>query len=368
MRQNNTSISNYFSRLEYRRNAGYSKKSVVTSYLKRFEEQFVSAFRNPVYPKANNQISGFSEVGIVFQGPISKEYSFTINTIRYFREIYPEIKIVLSTWKNELNSKARTELEKYDCAVIEGDSFPAEDKGEGQKKSYLHNQLFSAQKGIEYLKNKGCLYVLKIRTDLRIYKQDFIPHFMNLLKIFPCKVQTQTQRLICVGYSNNLVNVPFHMSDFIWFGATSDMEKMYSTQYWTQEEIQYIREHTANKDFMASHSACFSEFLSKSYTIQTNRMGGGTDEKFLLLFHEEAYLASHAAKALGFADTTKTLTENYKDFLVNSVIVVDDRDIDSYWNKYNHNLLENGRNKSDKGRLIFSVWLDLYLRSVNETV
>ena len=87
-----------------------------------------------------------------------------------------------------------------------------------------------------------------------------------------------------------------------------------------------------------------------------------------MLFHEEAYLASHAAKALGFADTTKTLTENYKDFLVNSVLVVDDRDIDSYWNKYNHNLLENGRNNSDKGRLIFSVWLDLYLRSVNETV
>lgn len=358
----NTSLSNYLSRLEYHRNAGYSKKSLVASYFRHFGEQFVSAFRNPVYPKANIQISDFSDVGIVFQGPLSKEYDYTINTIRYFREIYPEIKIVLSTWKNELNSKARTELEKYDCAVIEGDSFPAEDKGEGQKKSYLHNQLFSAQKGIEYLKNKGCLYVLKIRTDLRIYKQDFIPHFMNLLKIFPCKVQTQTQRLICVGYSNNLVNVPFHMSDFIWFGSVADMEKMYNAPYWTQEEISYIRERTANKEFMASHSACFRELLSKNYNAQMSGVGQFIDEKFLLLFHEEAYLASRVAKCLGFFDAGKSLAENYRDFLASSVIVVDDRDIDSYWNKYDYNLLENGRSKSDNERLTSSVWLDLFLR------
>ena len=35
------------------------------------------------------------------QGPIRKEDNFTYNTVKYYRDIYPNAKVIVSTWIDE---------------------------------------------------------------------------------------------------------------------------------------------------------------------------------------------------------------------------------------------------------------------------
>lgn len=202
----------------------------------RTPRNFLTVIRNPI--KVSDlelkQIEGFKDVGVLFQGPIDKNNDFTVETIKLIRLIYPDIQISLSTWKGSLSEESVKQLENFNCLVIQSDSFPAADKGTNKKKSYLKNQLYSTQVGVSVLKQNGCKYILKIRTDIRIYKRDFIPYFINILKTYRNNNIRLTNRLICVGFSNNLINVPFHMSDFIWFGFVDDIEKFYRTAYWTE--------------------------------------------------------------------------------------------------------------------------------------
>lgn len=40
-------------------------------------------------------------LAIVMQGPIRKEENFTYNTVKYYRHMYPNVKVIVSTWIDE---------------------------------------------------------------------------------------------------------------------------------------------------------------------------------------------------------------------------------------------------------------------------
>lgn len=48
-------------------------------------------------------------LAIVMQGPIRKEDNFTYNTVKYYRDIYPNAKVIVSTWIDE----DANDIEKY---------------------------------------------------------------------------------------------------------------------------------------------------------------------------------------------------------------------------------------------------------------
>lgn len=298
-------------------------------------------------------ISGYDNIGIVFQGPLDKNDDFTLNTIRLLRKTYPDIAIVVSTWLGDITNEDRQELESLQCAILESKSMGDEYKGEGQKIGHLNNQLLSSKVGVEYLKKHNIEYAMKIRTDLRIYRIDFIPYLMNLLKLFG------RERLINVAFSNSFYNIPYHMSDFIWFGPVDKVLKMYSVPYRMDDKLAYIREYI--------EQGKYSEHLEKIQTMTTKREFEDftwydnlqIDETFLTLFHEECYMPYHYDER----KQGHNLLEAYHNFLKQEVIVVDDMNILVFWNKSLYSAVQSNYTLALNGRLSHSKWLELYLQN-----
>lgn len=160
--------------------------------------------------------------GIVVQGPIIKELNFTEDNLISLRENYPEAKIILSTWEDqEIN---REFLKKLKIEVIKN-KYP--EKG----LENLNYQIFSTIQGIKKLKEYGVEYILKLRTDQRIYNKNIDIALVNLLDIFPIKGEnlSQKKRIITTGI-NTYKYLPFSISDMLMFGTTEDIEK-----YWEVE-------------------------------------------------------------------------------------------------------------------------------------
>ena len=347
--------SNGFNKYGYLKAFGYKKKAKFV--MANTEYQDISELSLPV-------IHGYNNCGIVFQGPVTKNKNLTIGSILLLRNIYPDIKIVLSTWQKELNEKEKKILSDNHCYYLENESCPPEDKGKGRKIGHLANQLKSSICGIHLLKQYGVDYVMKIRSDLRIYKYDFLPYFINLLNSFPCGINCMNKRLLCVSFSNNLIYCPFHLSDFIWFGNIDDMAKMYSIQPRSSDDLETIR--NKSSESLSKHSRIFHELINHPYEKLLNSDWFSNlklDFSFYSLFHEEAYIIYKFLLSIGFlTDDLSNPIDIYWDFIKKGIIVVDEADINVYWAKYGYSLLRQSTLFSNS-QLTKSRWLDIMLKS-----
>lgn len=302
---------------------------------------------------------GFQNVGIAIQGPLDKRGDFTIYTIKMLRHIYPDVKLVLSTWIGELTDSEKGTLSELHCDVLENKGFPADDRGTGRKNSNLRNQLFSSSEGIRHLKGQGVEYVMKLRTDVRIYKSDFIQYFINLLHVYPSKSGKQKKRLLNVAFTNySYASVPFHLSDFVMFGSIDDMEQLYSCPAISADAVRNIRE-SADEEIGRKQGKFWNHY--NVFSIRDVSWLQATSEEWELFdqLHEEAYITHTYAVRNGMCDATLRPMEAYYRFLKNNLIVVDDHEIMAYWDKGDYS-----RNKPAYPRyykLSHSEWLELLL-------
>ncbi len=306
------------------------------------------------------QFPGFEKVGIVIQGPMDRNNDFTINTIKQLRYMYPDIKIVLSTWTGEVTNGDRLLLNKLNCNLIVNDSLPAENKGFGRKVGHLNNQLLSSIDGITFLKQQGAEFVMKMRTDTRLYKNDFIPYLFNLIHVCPCEKSNQNFRLINVAFSNNLVSVPFFMSDFIWFGAIEDMERLYSIP--TREEKDLVMLQNLSEEQLRAN---IGKSFSHAHEYQLNQMLESekwTEEEQYIYYNyrEEAYITHTYAIRTQLCEGTEYPMQAYYQFLKDYIIVVDETELMAYFDKYDYS--ENSAVYSPAwAQLTHSMWLDIML-------
>jgi len=315
-----------------------------------------------IYPRKFDKqkierIEGYTDVGIVFQGPYVVDERFTLNTILLFRSIYPNIHIVLSTWENSIPEDDRELLDDLHCHVIESKSLPSEEMGKYRKVGHLNSQIYSAQKGLQYLKAISVSYALKIRTDLRIHMREFIPYFINLLNLYKCGTSKLNKRLLCVSFSNNLVYCPFHMSDFIWFGSLEDMVKLYSIPGRTIN--MKLNNLINDKPYITNQAQIFKTLMSKPYE-RTNfhqEVISTIDREFYYFYHEEAYIVRSYYESL-FSPSVETDIKDYWDFVRNCLVVIDDSMLDVYWTKYGYTFSQKGKIEN-QGLLTHAVWLDM---------
>ena len=64
------------------------------------------------------QVSG--EFAIVMQGQVIYKDNFTLETLKLYRHIYPEIKIILSTWKTD-NSSFLKALDEMNIILVQNE-------------------------------------------------------------------------------------------------------------------------------------------------------------------------------------------------------------------------------------------------------
>ena len=296
-----------------------------------------------------------NKVAIVFQGPVVHEDNFTVDSIRMVRNIYPDICIILSTWKHGLLDDEKHVLEEVKCIIIENEEWGDEFKGNGEKTGHLNNQLLSARGGIRYLLNNTEVeYALKIRTDLRLYKPNFIQYLLDVLKMYNGK-----ERLISVAFSNSLPGVPFHLSDFVWFGKTELLYQLYSIPLRTEDELKYIVSYVNNTEEYLKYREQISKIMDKEFSDIKEDIKK-INLKFMLLYHEESYIVYRYALSRGYA--SDDILDQYPDFLAREVIVLDDNYLMALWKKSLYSALQTDYSIKMENRFSHAKWLHLYLK------
>lgn len=331
---------------------------------------FISIYKQNKYV-VNESVSfcGLKNVGIVFQGPVLKKDSFTIESILQLRRLYPDIVIVLSTWEGSLSSEEKDILRMNSCHIIESKPYGEEYKGQGEKIGHINNQILSSRIGINYLYNNRIEYAMKIRSDLRIYRKDFIPYLLNIDKLY----KTNDNKVISVAFSNSLYNVPFHLSDFIWFGRTDELKRMYSIKIRTEDELKFIQHYVDSENF-DSYKKTIIQLNSYKFSLDTswfNEYQSKIPTDFLLTYHEEGYLFYNYCKLKFLGDNdyihSNILELYYK--ALSKIVIIDDYDLQVYWGKGEYSIIQNDYSSNIDKRLSHSKWLDIYLNnSTNKTI
>lgn len=173
-------------------------------------------------PKKSDNFHLFSssnvneKVGIIIQGNIGNNYSFLKETLKIYEKIFPNIQIILSTWKSESQIDI-LKLESKNVKILFNEE--PNEKSPGN----TNYQIMSTYAGLKYAQEIGLEYCLKQRTDIRIYKNDAIAYLLSLLKIFPLKQKNKFKNRIISTSLTTLKYRLFSISDYVLFGNTKDL-------------------------------------------------------------------------------------------------------------------------------------------------
>ena len=272
----------------------------------------------------------FGKVGIILQGPIQYEDSFTYETLKLYKNIYPNSEIILSVWNDEEKDEINR-IRNIGIVVLENV------KPETGGFINLNYQIVSTKNAVLKAKELGCKYVLKSRTDIRIYETGVEKFLISLLKNFPANSSKQKQRII--GIDINTHKYGIGISDIFQFGTTEEMEKMWN--------IDLIKKVTTMEKYL--------KFEKDSTAV----------DRFYFEF-SECYLLKKYLFINGIE--LKPKLESYYKVLKNNFIIIDSSMINMYWNKYLGDEYKEWKNYDKliaRSSMTFKDWLTIYS---NDTV
>jgi len=156
------------------------------------------------------------KIGIVIQGPIGTNFEFLKNSLKIYEKIFKNSIIVISTWDTEDCNKIKS-LSNNDRVFVIFNKEP--------KKSLnnINHQILSTSRGLKYLLKKKVKYVLKLRADVRIYKNNLETFLVSLIKSFPPKKNNSINARIIVPSLNTYKYRLYSLTDIVMFGDISDL-------------------------------------------------------------------------------------------------------------------------------------------------
>lgn len=241
-------------------------------------------------------LSSYSEYAIVIQGPLCVENNFTVETVKLYVKNFPGSKIIVSTWVGSDKSIIR-QLEVLGCLVILS-SRPSV--------SGSHNvnyQIVSTAAGVELASSMGCKYLLKTRCDQRFYSSDCLRNLRCYLEAYPVSLNSMSKgRIIELSIAVCRYRL-WSMCDMFQFGYIEDMRRMWSLP-------------------LDPRSRTHSEF-----DLATHKVRDLVEENIA-----EIYIHRHYARGMGLA--ADIAPEDYYEFMVNYMLILDKEHIDIFWNKY----------------------------------
>ena len=161
------------------------------------------------------------EISVVVQGPVNRKYTY--QSLKSIRKYLPNAEIILSTWENS----DITFLDGlFDTVVFNKDPNTVLPKG-----VFCHNvnrMVVSTNEGIKKANRK---YILKIRSDIVLDNLNFLLIFDKFnvrsdeYKLFEHKILASTLfSKIYSRFNKKRKYVPFHISDWWFFGLASDIK------------------------------------------------------------------------------------------------------------------------------------------------
>jgi len=202
-----------------------------TNYFLRFLERFSTHFLTyHARPKSHDGVrlskpcashADESATAIVIQGPILLDNDFTFETLKLYGEMFPQTRLILSTWEDE-NTEELIKIRGLGVDVV------LNKKPIYAGPANINLQIVSASSGIMRAKEIGCRYALKTRTDQRIYSENSLRLCLGILKLFPLKNKLcQKNRLVAFNLNSFKYRL-YGISDMINFGNIDDM-----LDYWS---------------------------------------------------------------------------------------------------------------------------------------
>ena len=260
---------------------------------------------------------------IVIQGPIIVDNDFTIETIKLYRHNFPNAILILSTWSVSVNMIEV--LSKYNVHVVYNK------RPISQGISNINLQIITSGAGVVAAQGLGAQFVLKTRTDQRIYHPSLETYLFNILKYYPLlpDFPGQMKRLVCISLGTFKYRL-YGVSDMFLYGHIDDM-----VRYWNIP----------------------LDARTDSPEERTN-VGDITWRTFSNWRVCEVYLCTEFLKSIG-RDITFTLADSFQVFR-DHFVVIDQAAIKLYWHKYTLNADRYAGMGFFDPELSFNDWLVLY--------
>jgi hypothetical protein len=221
------------------------------------------------FPTAYSQIVSrysnydYSEFAIIIQGPL---YQFTLDSVKFYKKFFPNIKIVLVVWEDEESKIIDSSLKNDDNLHIVIAEIPITNLVRN------HNLMIkSTQEGLKYAKyNLEVKYAVKLRSDIRIHANDCLITLSLLLKTFKVnKNSPLSSRIIVDGHGTGKFR-PYCLSDVFQFGKVDDIYRYWDVPLW-EEGIKIFIDHPKFNNYLIDDCPIFSE----SYICSTYLMNNG---------------------------------------------------------------------------------------------
>ncbi len=259
------------------------------------------------------------DISVIIQGAINK--TETPKCIKSIRKYLPDAEIILSTWEGTDTSKL-----DFDQVIYNQDPGTTLIEEHKSKKIYnnMNRQLLSTQAGLAKVQRK---YTLKLRSDLILSGTGFIDYFdkfqqrIDEYKLFKRKIITSTlftRYNIKSTKNHDRVLMPFHISDWWFFGLTEDLKTYLSdtplvkepefTNYFNAPENKHKNNPYVNAKFKFAPEQYFGyECFARNFKD---------------IYMEDA------------ADSNDKLIDIFAKCLVNNFIVLEYKQSGIYLNKY----------------------------------
>jgi len=234
-----------------------------------------------------------SNVALILQGPIIIENDFTYETVKYYNHLYPNLKIIISTWKGV--SPILEEKFNIKNVIILQNERPI-----NAGNSNVNLQIKSTTEALLYAKQNGAKFALKSRTDQRINSiHNYLNYMLEIIENFPIKPNQIFQNRLIICNLNMFKKRHYIVSDMFMFGAINDM-----LLYWN-----------------IPHQLEKSEYENKKSYLENN---------FAEAYFVNSFLDKVNYNTLGTFEDSKLFYGNY-------FYILDKNVIDLFWYKYNHN-------------------------------
>lgn len=293
-----------------------------------------------------------SDTAIVIQGPIVYDNNYTADTLKFYRTIYPNVPIVVSTWQGEATDDFRVACRENSVALLENK--PPDFAGPFN----VNMQLESSLQGVKFIReNTDAKFVLKTRCDQRINKPDFLTWFRNLILTFPPFGDKLRGRIL---FAQALKWFPFRTADFLAFGYVEDIAKLYGISRLGAEKspVVYRKRHWVKFNYLLFliDRCKWKNYIPPRRDKLIRQINGisrrihEVETHILKTFYEEN---------IGTIDYDKFLETGWK-FMRDYLVIVGLQEISLDWPKYEtlwNYSVDGGLHANE---IDFARWLDLY--------
>lgn len=227
------------------------------------------------------------------QGAIKYEYDFTLETVKLYKKLYPKTVLIVSTWEEE-SEKYLKKIENVGVIIIKNSK--PDKSGHGS----INYQLKSTKIAIDIALSRDCEYILKTRTDQRLYGESNISYLLQLLNDYPINISVSANARIIICSNGCFSGRLYNISDMILFGMAEDILAYFSCPYDCRNNLTIVQ----GDDLL--------EYSKK-------RPG-------------EIYFSTNYIEYLGF--DLKWTEEDSMYFIKELFLIVDNEALDWYWPKY----------------------------------